>query len=274
MKTVVVGSWGEFEEELKAIRNSEIPTICHDDVLYRGLPDSEWQLETTLERAGKKGCAFLKYFELMLRVQPHIESFTSRKWLLEKHPDVQALLRNYNSISWRHFPDPETYSYMLYLRHHGFPSPLLDWSQSPYVAAYFAFRSQVRPVSGNVSIYMYSERPSGGKSTSSNEPQIQRQGRFVTTHKRHFLQRSDYTLCLLFSDQWEFIPHHNVFSASSPRQDLLWKFDIQWSERLTALKVLDSYNLNAQSLFESDDAMMETLALRELYFRAKNEDTK
>src|SRR5579871_975887 len=32
------------------------------------------------------------------------------------------------------------YDYMAYLRHHGFPSPLLDWTRSPYVAAFFAFR--------------------------------------------------------------------------------------------------------------------------------------
>jgi hypothetical protein len=31
------------------------------------------------------------------------------------------------------------YKYFVCLRHYGFPSPLLDWSRSPYFAALFAF---------------------------------------------------------------------------------------------------------------------------------------
>jgi len=31
---------------------------------------------------------------------------------------------------------------MTRLRHHGFPSPLLDWPQSPYIAAFFAFNKK------------------------------------------------------------------------------------------------------------------------------------
>jgi hypothetical protein len=62
-----------------------------------------------------------------------------------------------------------------------------------------------------------------------------------------------------------------VFARNASGQNLLWKFNIPWTERLKVLKLLDDYNLNAFSLFDSEEALTETMALRELEFR--NEDS-
>jgi hypothetical protein len=153
---------------------------------------------------------------------------------------------------------------MAYLRHHGFPSPLLDWTRSPHVAAYFAFRNGTEDVYKKVSIYVLGEAPFrlGG----NNMPVIYRLGPYVGTHRRHFLQQSEYTMCLNFEDEWRFEQYQGVFEGYR-RQGILWKFNIPATERLKVLKLLEEYNLNAFSLFDSEESLMETMALREMHLR-------
>lgn len=94
---------------------------------------------------------------------------------------------------------------------------------------------------------------------SSGEPAIHRFGPNVQTHKRHFLQQSEYTVCVEFKKEWFFVPHTEVV-----RQNVLWKFNLPPTERLKVLRLLDEYNLNAYSLFGSDESLMEMLAFRAL----------
>src|SRR4029077_18757682 len=90
-------------------------------------------------------------------------------------------------------------------------------------------------------------------------------GRYVRTHARHFRQQSDYTICAAFYEKgpgWRFHPHDPVF-WSRGRQDYVWKLDLPSTERIAILKSLDEYNLNAFSLFDSQETLLETIWLRE-----------
>lgn len=93
-------------------------------------------------------------------------------------------------------------------------------------------------------------------------------GKYVRTHARHFRQQSDYTICAAFdksSGGWYFHGHGPVF-GNRGRQDYLWKFDLPSTERIPILKSLDEYNLNAFSLFDSQETLLETVWLREQIF--------
>ena len=67
--------------------------------------------------------------------------------------------------------------------------------------------------------------------------------------------------------EWRFAQHQDVVNREPEpqfQQDVLRKFNIPWSERQKVLKLLDEYNLNAFSLFGSEESLMETLAFREI----------
>jgi hypothetical protein len=51
--------------------------------------------------------------------------------------------------------------------------------------------------------------------------------------------------------------------------DVLWKIVIPPSERTKVLSLLDRFNVNAYSLFGSDESLMETLAVREVDLKLK-----
>jgi FRG domain len=50
------------------------------------------------------------------------------------------------------FEIPDEYgAFFNLIQHHGYPTPLLDWSRSPYVAAYFAYRNITNEIVGAAS---------------------------------------------------------------------------------------------------------------------------
>ncbi len=133
-----------------------------------------------------------------------------------------------------------------------------------HVAAFFASGEwQGRDA---VDVCVYCERPLGIKGGAVGEPAMRAIGKYVRTHARHFRQQSDYTVCAAFDEElfggWRFHRHDPVF-WSRGKQDYLWKFDLPSAERIAILKSLDQYNLNAFSLFDSQETLLETMRLRE-----------
>jgi hypothetical protein len=267
MKEITVSSWEECQTQFKILEQHRTELRKDDDtyispILYRGQANSKWRLETTLERYIRKNKIYIPdYYEIISCIRSEIESFTEKKWELESLSGFKDWEENQ-----LHFNHPSI-EYIVYLRHHGFPSPLLDWTKSAYIAIYYAF-CNVAAFVETVSIYAFIEF--AGTDKLYITPSISTVGPNIRTHHRHFRQQSQYTYCVDKDKNGNYYScHENVFLLENKEesQDLLWKINIPITERIKVLSHLDSMNINAFTLFGSEESLMSTLALREFHLK-------
>jgi len=99
--------------------------------IYRGQACSEWELASSLERS-----------PFLLGIDPAIETTL-----------VAEYRRVFPSMAGSHQQPNSTLEWLAFLQHHGTPTRLIDFTRSPYIAAYFAFQEEHDEEDGRVAIW-------------------------------------------------------------------------------------------------------------------------
>ncbi len=198
-KGLDIAGWEEFEERLNEFQSN---VLWNRDgrsstMLFRGQKDASWDLKTSLERECNRPVTLDEYFRTVTRIQPEIETQTGERWeTVPDYPGYQNWLQSLDQGTITPvLLDLPGYEYLAYLRHHGFPSPFLDWTRSPYIAAYFAFADADAASGMRVSIYVYwnvlSLQGICPPDPQSGRPLICTKGHHARAHRRHFRSKAN-----------------------------------------------------------------------------------
>jgi hypothetical protein len=233
LKNVKRCSWAEFKVEVSALKNRTF--------IYRGQKSSEWRLRTSFHRTGR-ACL--------------------ERYILNDAPELARALSSLHPHQFQLESFSQLAAFLNLAQHHGYPTPLLDWTWSPYVAAFFAFHQWDK------------------RSDASSDKHV-RIYKFNVTAWKQILQFSRMFPSLPNISVVDSIPYGNpraipqqAISTSTNIDDIenhielmermkqsvyLDAFDVPVAERSAAMQELSLMGITAGSLFPGLDGACESL---------------
>lgn len=230
--------------DLKEFRNS-FSNIANRHYIFRG-QNRPWRLRTAFHRAGR---------------------FILDRFINE---DV-AMLHKHLSASTKHvfnLENPkENGAFFNLLQHHGYPTPLLDWTYSPYVAAFFAYRgitssdAEKSNPEDKVRIYAFDLQR-----WKENHPQINilntaalhlSVGEFMAIENERTIPQQAISLVTNIDDIETYITSHQTNGNT-----YLFAFDLPVSARNEMIRELKFMGITGGSLFPGLDGACEELKER------------
>lgn len=185
--------------------------------------------------------------------------------------DVKQLHQRLSAITPHYFDltvPQQNGAFFNLLQHHGYPTPLLDWSYSPYVAAFFAFRDW--PIkykgSGNARVYVFDN-----DAWQKRYPQIENLDpsfphlsvmEFIAINNPRLVPQQAVTTVTNIDD----IEAYVLDRQAETGIEFLKAIDIPAKEREEAMRDLRFMGITAGSMFPGIDGVCEEL--RECNFDA------
>lgn len=233
-------------------------------MVFRGQGDSSWEICSTLERVGIPEISMKEYYEAVDYLKPEINSLGrhfERKWAGNGY-DFD--FTKWEDISFNRFPD---IGYLSYLRHHGFPTPLIDVTQSEYIALFFACEDMNEERDAKVFVI----RDDWGSSWVSGRPELHKIGHYLESDRRHIAQQSEYLLTARFTNhgkesEWDFVSFSSFVDAYSylsvdfnADSKAMFEIEIVGMAKKSIMTELAKMNINHYTLYLDEDSLVKKL---------------
>ena len=237
MSKVLTYTWDQYKAWIATLVKSKGSFYC------RGQMDHEWKLTTKFHRLAGTTMTLAQYLNTIIP-EIHYHICATQNQIID--------LKN----------EAEFGAFLGMLQHHGFPTPLLDWTLSPYIAAYFAYRevNDREPQSDWVKIFVFDyllwtqsyQQPLDLRNTETNYISLLRP--FAKFNPRVIPQQAAFTVTNV-NDMEAYIGRCETTSSKT----FLYQILIDVHEKTTIMRELNLMGINEMTLFPTIDGICRAL---------------
>jgi len=250
-------SWTQF------VGLIELHFLDWEEYVFRGQRDASWPLRSKFDREYRRAQSDFKKIDIyrgLSQEERELVEQSNPKLSIKTRDELLATLLNEfkkactgrRGSTPRKLTDDEWWALG---QHYGLATPLLDWTRSPYVAAYFALAEKKESTSGCRAMWAYSHlsmleivinMPENLDKDPHLIPVTEIINGYIEENSRIVSQNGLFTKTPLGEDIEETIEKSIDLNGHSP---ILYKIEIPNEQREEFLRHLESMNIHHGSLF-------------------------